>query len=76
MRKPSKVPYYEKQYELFEIFSKRVIEDMEQMSIVVNYLEDQIVRVTPKERVKFTTVNNKTFILYRSVYKDHVIQFF
>ena len=76
MRKPSKVPYYEKQYELLKIFSKRVIEDMEQMSIVVNYLEDQLVRVTPKERVKFTTVNYKTYILYRSVYKDHVIQFF
>ena len=40
-------------FRLLRRLSKRVVEDMEQISIVVNYLED---KMPLKKRVKFTTL--------------------
>ena len=54
VRKPSEAPIanYEEQFRLLRTLSQRVIEDMEQLSIVVNYLEDQLVMMPSKKRVK------------------------
>ncbi|XP_048730274.1 uncharacterized protein LOC130050343 [Ostrea edulis] len=44
------------QFKLLRDLSDRVSKDLEQMNIIVNYLEDQLAPVTPKKkRVKFTT---------------------
>ena len=43
VREPSEAPAnYKKQFRLLRKLSQRVIEDIEQMSIVVNYLVDQM----------------------------------
>ena len=54
VKKPSEAPIanYEEQFRLLRTLSQRVIEDMEQLSIVVNYLEDQLVMMPSKKRVK------------------------
>ena len=54
VREPSEATAnYEEQFRLLRQLSQRAIEDIEQMSIAVNYLEDQM---PPKKRVKFTTL--------------------
>lgn len=43
VREPSEAPAnYKEQFRLLRKLSQRVIEDIEQMSIVVNYLVDQM----------------------------------
>lgn len=51
---PSEAPIanFEEQFRLLRTLSQRVIEDIQQMSIVVNYLENQLVMMLPKKRVK------------------------
>ena len=54
VKEPSEAPAnYEEQIRLLRKLSQRVIEDIEQMSIVVHYFEDQM---PPKKRVKFKTL--------------------
>lgn len=44
------------QFKLLRDLSDRVSKDLEQMNIIVNYLEDRLAPVTPKKkRVEFTT---------------------
>ena len=52
---PSTQKNYEEQFKLFEMLSSRVLADVEQMKIIVNFV---YVELTKKEekRVRFTTL--------------------
>lgn len=52
---PSTPKNYEEQFRLFEMLSSRVLADVEQMKIIVNFV---YVELTKKEekRVRFTTL--------------------